>query len=115
LALPRPAADVVSLECCLHLVPERARLPRRPLVGGCLAHEVEAIERARARRIEEVTVAADGVGTLQARAALVEDAPLVVVEEGRRRAASRQASLFKPKDEHDVEPPRAGAPEIEHG
>ena len=56
----------------LHLVPERARLARAAVVGRRLAHEVEPLERARARRVEEVAVAADRVRALQPRAALVE-------------------------------------------
>ena len=112
---PRPEADVIRIERRPHFVPERARLARVAVVGRGLAHEIEPLERARAGGVEEVAVAADGIGPLEARAALVEEAPRVVVEERRRRAAPRQAPLLEAEHEDDVEPARAGAREVEHG
>ena len=80
----RPAPNVFGIERGAHLVPERARLAWIAVVCRSLAHEIEPLERARARRVEEVAVAADWIGPLQARAALVEHASRVVVEERRR-------------------------------
>ncbi len=57
-ASPRPPSDVVRLEERPHVVPERARLARRPVVGRCLANEVEPALGPRARRIEEVALGA---------------------------------------------------------
>src|SRR5947209_7425825 len=111
----RPAANVVGLEECLHLLPERARLARSAVVGRRLAHEVQPLGRARARGIEEIAVAADRVGPLEPRTAFVERAPCVVVEERRGRAATRQAPLFEAEHEGDVELARACAHEVYDG
>src|SRR6266404_1354230 len=89
---PRPPAYVLRLEHGLHLIPERTRLARAAVVGCGLAHEVEPLEPARARGVEEVAVATHGVGALQACTVLVERAACVIVEERRRAAAPRQAS-----------------------
>ena len=55
----RPAHHVVLLEHRLHFVPERARLTWAALVGRGLADQVQALARARARGVEEVTVTRD--------------------------------------------------------
>ena len=112
---PRPPAHVLGVEDRLHLVPERARLARAAVVGRRLAHEVEPLERPRARGVEEIAVAAHRVGALQPRAALVEQAAGVVVEERRRRAAPRQAALLEAEHEDDVEAARACAQQIDDG
>src|SRR5581483_2999460 len=112
---PGPAAHVVRIEQRLHLLPERAGLARRAVVRCRLPHEVEPVEGARARGVEEVAVAAHRIGPLEARAALVEQTARVVVEERRRRAAARQAPLLEPEHEDDVEASRARAREVEHG
>ena len=57
------------------LLPERARLARRAVVGGRLAHEIQPARGPRARRVEEIAVAADLIGPLE-----------------RGRASSRRAS-----------------------
>ena len=74
-----------------------------------------AAERARAGGVEEVAVAADRVGPLQAGAALVERAAGVVVEERRGVAAPRQAALLEAEDEDDVEAARARAEQVDDG
>src|SRR5207244_9898145 len=58
-APPRPAPDVVAREERLHLLPERARLARAAVVARRLAHEVDALRRARAGGVEEIPVARD--------------------------------------------------------
>ena len=109
----RPTANVVGLEERLHLVPERARLTRGTVVGRRLAHEIEPLGRARTCGVEEIAVAADRVGALEPRTALVERAPCLVVEERRRSAAPGKASLLEAEDEGDVELARACAHEID--
>ena len=93
-------------------MPERARLERASVVGRCLPDEVEPARRARARRVEEVAVAAHRVGPLEAGAEL---AAAVVVEERRAAAAPRERPLLEPEHEDGVEPPRARAQQVEHG
>src|SRR5581483_11496272 len=82
---------------------ERARLARGALVGRRLTDEVEAMRRARARRVEQVAVARHLVGTLEPCADL---AAAVVVEERRRPGAARQRALLEPEQEDDVPVPR---------
>src|SRR5262249_44781693 len=94
------------------LVPERARLARRTVVGRRLAHEVEPVDRARARGVVEVALAADAVRPLEPAAEL---AAAVVVEERRARLALRQRALFEPEHEDDIEAPRPRAQQVEHG
>ena len=110
----RPAAHVVGVEERLHVVPERARLARAAVVVGRLAHEIEPLRGARARRVEEVAVVLDRIRPLEPRASLVERAPRVVVEERRAAATARQAPLLQPEDEDGVEAARAGAQEVDH-
>ena len=105
------ARHVLFVEDGRDLLPERARLARRAVVGRRLAHEVEAARRARARGVEEVAVAADLVGTLEPAAEL---AARVVVEERRRARAARQRPLLEPEQEDDLEAPRARAHQVEH-
>ncbi len=97
------------------VVPERARLARAAVVVGRLAHEIEPPRGARARRVEEVAVTRNAVGPREPRAALVELAARLVVEERRAAAAPRQASLLEPEHERHVEAARAGAEEIDDG
>ena len=111
---PRPAPHVVGVEERLDVVPERARLARAAVVVRGLAHEIEPLRGARARRVEEVAVVLDGIRPHEPRAALVERTPCVVVEERRAAAATRQAPLLQPEDEDGVEAARAGAEEIDH-
>src|SRR4051794_9533305 len=59
---PRPALELVGLEERASLLPERARLARRAVVGRGLADEVEAARGPGARGVEEVAVARDRVG-----------------------------------------------------
>src|SRR4029079_1893962 len=93
----RPADDVIAREQSLNLVPEWARLARASLVGGRLAHEVQAMRCTRARCVEGVAVSRDAVRSRQSRArACVELAPRVVAEEGRLVTATRQASFLEP-------------------
>src|SRR5262249_30915051 len=98
-AAARPAHDVVAVEERGDLVPEPGPLARRALVGRRLAYEVEPARRARARRVEEVAVAGDGVWPLQARA---DPAPHLVVKERRCRRPARQAPLFEAEHEDDI-------------
>ena len=93
------------------LVPERARLARRAVVGRGLADEVEPPRRARARRVEEVAVARDLVGL--ASRALAERPARVVVEERGACVAPRERSLLEPEHEDDLEAARARAQEVE--
>ena len=104
-----PAAHVVGVEERLHVVPERARLTRAAVVVGRLAHEIEPLRGARARRVEEIAVVLDRIRPLEPRAPLVERAPRVVVEERRAAAAPRQAPLLQPEHEDGVEAARARA------
>ena len=55
----RPPGDVLGAVERAHLVPERARLPRRALVACRLTDEVEALGRASARGVEEEALARD--------------------------------------------------------
>src|SRR6266540_2335119 len=52
-ALPRPPGDVLARKECTHLVPEGARLSRRPVVRRRLADEVETPRGPGARGVEE--------------------------------------------------------------
>ncbi len=101
---PRGPRDVLGVEDGRHVVPERARLGRRAVVRRGLADERETPRRARARRVEEIAVAADRVGSLEPCAEL---ASSVVVEERRAAPAPRQRPLLEPEHEHMLEPPRA--------
>src|SRR5262249_39500347 len=110
----RPASRVVRGEERLHVVPERAGLARAAVVVRRLAHEVEPLRRARARRVEEVAIVLDGVWPDEPRASLVERTPRVVVEERRAAAAPRQAPLLQPQHEDGVEAACAGAQKVDH-
>ena len=88
----RGALDLLGCEDRGGVLPEGARLERRSFVGRRLAHEIQAARRARARRVEEVAVAADRVGSLEA---CSERAAHVVVEE--RRARERDAGASPPR------------------
>src|SRR3989454_1360857 len=115
-AAARPACDVVLGEDGLDLVPERAGLARAAVVGGSLAYEIDALARTRARRVEEVAVARDLIGSRQPRVgAPVEVAARVVAEERGLVAAARQAPLLQPEQEHDLEAARASAQQVDHG
>ena len=92
-------------------MPEGARLDRRPVVARGLAHEVEPPDRPRARGVEEVAVAADLVGPLEAP---IEFAAAIVVEERRSRAAPREMAFFEPEHENRVEAARACASQVEY-
>ena len=104
-----------GVEQRLDVVPERARLARAAVVVGRLAHEIEPPRRARARRVEQVTVARDGVGPRESRPTLVELTPRVVVEKRRAATSPRQAALLQPEHERRFEAPRARAQEIDDG
>ena len=108
----RGARDVACLEECANVVPERARLPRDAVVGRRLADEHEPLRRPRARRVEQVAAVGDGVRELEAPA---ERPPGVVVQEGRRPLAPREASLLESEEEDDVEDPRARSTVVEDG
>ena len=109
-----PPAHVLGVEQRDHLVPERARLARAPLVGGGLAHERQPAGRARAGGVEEVALALDGVRAHEARTGgPVELAARIVVEERRGVAAPRQRSLLEAEQEHGLEAARPRAREIE--
>ena len=107
----RRARHVRRVEDGRDVVPERARLQRRAVVGRRLADEAEPPRGARAGRVEEVAVAADRVGPLEPRA---ERAPAVVVEERRAAPAPRQRPLLEPEHEDRVEAARARAHQVEH-
>ena len=62
------ALDLLGREQRGRVVPERARLERRAVVGRRLADEIEPSRRPRAGGVEEVAVAADRVGPLEPRA-----------------------------------------------
>src|SRR5581483_2848217 len=78
-----------------------------------LADEVEPLRAARARRVEEVTVAGHGVRTHEPCATLVELSPRVLVEKRRAAAAPRQAPLLQPEHERRVETACPRAQEID--
>ena len=110
----RPACDVVRREERAGLVPERARLAGRAVVGRRFADEVEPPRGARARRVEEVALARDRVRPRQPRAAgrLVDRPALLVGEERRALLAAREASLLQPEQEDDLGPARSRAEEV---
>ena len=95
------------------VLPERARLARRAVVGRRLADEVEPSRRPCAGRVEEVAGPRDRVGLREPRS-VVELAPPVVVEERRARGALREDALLEPEDEHDLRAARARAQQVEH-
>ncbi len=66
----RRALHVRRVEQRPDVLPERARLARHALVSRRLAHEDEPPCRTRARRVEEIAVTGDSVGTLEAAAEL---------------------------------------------
>ena len=103
-----------GVEECARLVPERARLPRRALVGRGLADEVEAPRRPRARRVEEEALARDLVGLREPRAlrGLVDRAALLLVEERRALLAAGEAPLLEAEQEDDLGAASPGAEEI---
>ena len=107
----RRAGDVVAVEDGRDLLPERARLARRPLVGRRLAHEVQPPNGARARGVEEVPVARDLVRALEPAAQL---ASPIVVEERRGARPARQRPFLEAEDEHDLEAARPRAHQVEH-
>ena len=112
----RVQAHGVRLEELADRLPERACLARGALVRGGLAYEREQLPRAGAGGVEQVAVAARRVGPLESGAPRsVQVAALLVVEERRRGRASRQRPLLEPDHEDGVEPPRAGAGEVEDG
>src|SRR5207247_8152634 len=110
----RPASDVVGVEEGAGLVPERARLAGRAVVGCRFAHEVEPARRPRARRLEEVALARDRFRSGQPRAArrLLDRAALLVREERRALLAAREAALLEAEDEHDLGSARSRAQEV---
>jgi hypothetical protein len=87
-------------------------LGRRPFVGRRLAHEIQAARGARARRVEEVAIAADRVGSLEA---CSERAAHVVVEERRAPSATRKRALLEPEHEHRVEATSPCPHQVEDG
>src|SRR5204862_2151580 len=105
----RRTGDVAAVEAAAHLVPERACLARRAVVRRRLAHEVEPLRRARARGVEEIAVASDGVdrgeaGALDPR---LEIAPQLVVEERRCLRATRERAFLEAEDEDHFGAPRS--------
>ena len=97
-----------------HVVPERARLARRAVVGRRLAHEVEPPRRRACTRCRR----GSGRGTTgsalrQPRVGVELTAP-VVVEERRALRALREDALLEPEHEHDLRPARARAQQVEH-
>src|SRR5207237_5965657 len=111
---PGPAPDVVAREERLHLVPKRTRLAWAAVVARRVAHEVDALRRARAGGVEEIAVASDLIRPCQPGAGtLVEIAPRVVGEERGFVPASRQATFLEAEQKHDLEATRARAQEIE--
>src|SRR5438034_783788 len=113
----RPASDVVGVEEGAGLVPERARLAGRAVVGRRLAHEVEPARRPRARRVEEVALARDRVRSGRPAAArrLVDRAALLVREERRALLAAREAALLEAEYEGDLGSARSRAREVGDG
>ena len=110
----RPARDVGGLEERAGLVPERARLARRAVVGRRLADEVQAPRRASARGVEEVALARDRVRPGQPRAArgVVDLAALLVREEGRALLPSWEAPLLETEQEDDLGSPRSRSEQV---
>src|SRR5262249_27850482 len=94
------------------LVPERACLERRAVVGRRLTHEVEPLGRPGAGGVEEVPVAADRIRPLEAPAEL---AAAVVVEKRRAAVAARKRPLLEAEKEDSLEAARARTQEVEHG
>ena len=114
-ALRRRTPHVVRVEAGARFVPERARLPRRALVGGRLADEVEPLRRPRAGGVEEVALARDRVGPLQARlAGEVELAAGFVVEERRGGRTPGQAALLQTEHEDDLVAAAARPHQVDH-
>src|SRR6476646_8711613 len=107
--------DVVLGEQGAHLVPERARLARSAFVARRLADEIEPPCRPRAGRVEQVTVALDGIrlGEPRATQAAVELTRGLFVEERRRLATVRQRALLEAEDESDLVAARSHAQEID--
>src|SRR5258708_9320744 len=91
--------DVVFVEDCRYLFPERARLAWRAVVGRSFPHEVEAPRRTGARGVEEIAIATDLIGALEARAELTSR---VIVEERRGARTPGQRALFEPEHENDL-------------
>ena len=56
-SLTRPPRDVAGVERAARVLPERARLATRAVVGHRLAHEVDAAGCARAGRVKQIAVA----------------------------------------------------------
>src|SRR5213076_1170172 len=101
----RPSPDVVRGEETAHLVPERARLARRPVVAGGLADEIQPARRARARGVEEISIPRDVVARREPRIpADVELAAQIVGEKRRLVSAPRQAPFLESEHENDVRP-----------
>ena len=109
-AARRRACDLAGVERRCHLVPEGTRLARRAVVRRGLTHQIEAVDRTRARRVEEVAVAADRVGPLEPAA---ERAALVVVEKRGAAFAPRQRAFLEPEHEDDVEASRPRPQQVE--
>ena len=111
-AAARPPRDVVRPEHGAGVLPERAGLARRSVVGRRLAHEVEPAGRTGARRVEEVAGARHGVRLRQPGAA-VELAAAVVVEERGALRALREDALLEAEHEHDLRAPGTRALEVD--
>ena len=90
---PRPAAHLGRVEERPHLVPERARQPRGPVVGRRLPDEVEPARRPRAGGVEEVALAGDGLGPHEARARSARRAPGGCRRRGRATEMPRRGKL----------------------
>ena len=111
----RVPPHVVRVEELAHGLPERARLARRAVVGRRLPHEREQPARPGAGGVEEVAVAARGVGALQPRAACAVEIPArLVVEERRRGRPARQRSLLETDHEDRLEAARARPRQVEN-
>ena len=98
-ALPRRERDVGRGEAGAHLLPERARLARPPVVVGGLAHEQELPPRPGAGGVEEVALALERVGTDEPAAlpGRLQPAPRLVREERRLDRAAREDPSSRPR------------------
>ena len=107
-AATRPPSHVVFREQPADFVPERARLPRCPLVTRRLADEVQPSGRPCARRVKEVAITCDGVARRDPCVPpVVELAAEIVGEKRRLVPAARERPAFEPEHEDDVGPTRA--------
>ena len=113
--LLRRERNVGRVEPRAHLFVEGTRLVRTTVVVGGLANEDELAPGARARRVEEVALAREGIRPYQSAtlAAGLELAPSFVGKERCLGGAPREDPFFQPENEDGLPPPRAGAHEVD--